>query len=128
MASAPTPTPPASSGMQQNVAGALCYIWIIGVIFLFIEPYNKNRFIRFHAFQSIFYGLAWFALVIVWMVLGGILAAITHGCGGCIALLAWPIIFLGYFVILVIMAVKAYGNQEWKLPVIGDLAAKQAGK
>lgn len=127
MASAPTPTPPASSGMQNNVAGALCYIWIVGVIFLFVEPYNKNRFIRFHAFQSIFYGLAFFVLGIAWFILTMILGAITHGCGGCIMGLAWPLLALGYFVLLVIMAVKAYGNQEWKLPFIGDLAAKQAG-
>lgn len=113
--------------MQNNVAGALCYIWIVGVIFLFIEPYNKNRFIRFHAFQSIFYGLAWMALCIVWVIISMIMTAMHLGILGCFAALAWPLLMLGYFILLVIAAVKAYGNQEWKLPVIGDLAAKQAG-
>src|SRR5947209_9695110 len=53
--------PPAAGGlgMDENLASALCYIPIVGLIFLLIEPYNKNRTVRFHAFQSLFYCLAW---------------------------------------------------------------------
>ena len=113
--------------MQQNLAGALCYIWIVGVIFLFIDPYNKNKFIRFHAFQSVFCGLAWMAFIIVWIILNMILTAMHLGCLSCLGALAFPLLGLAYLVLLVIAAVKAYGNQEWKIPVIGNLAAKQAG-
>lgn len=127
MASAPTPTPPASSGMQDNLAGALCYIWIVGVIFLFIEPYNKKRFIRFHAFQSVFCGLAWMATIIAWVILSMILTAMHLGCLSCIGSLVFPFLGLAYLILLVIAAVKAYGNQEWKIPVVGNLADKQAG-
>src|SRR5438046_380558 len=49
----------ADIGLSQNIAGLLCYITLIpAIIFLVIEPYNKNRFIRFHAFQSIFLSVA----------------------------------------------------------------------
>src|SRR5258708_4167281 len=50
------PTPLSAPGLTDNVAGALCYLATIitGVIFLVIAPYNQNKFIRFHAFQSIF--------------------------------------------------------------------------
>src|SRR5258708_27209970 len=106
MASAPTPTPPASSGMQDNLAGALCYIWIVGVIFLFIEPYNKKRFIRFHAFQSIFCGLAWMALIIAWVIISMILTAMHLGCLSCIGGLAFPFLGLAYLILLVVAAVK----------------------
>jgi uncharacterized membrane protein len=127
MASAPTPTPPASSGMQNNVAGALCYITIVGIIFLFIEPYNKNRFIRFHAFQSIFFAVGWVVVWIAFVILSVILGIISHGLSACITFPMWLICGLGLFIVWIILIVKAYGNQEWKLPIIGALAAKQAG-
>src|SRR5229473_3317459 len=80
MASGPTPTPPAaSSGMQNNVAAALSYITIVGIVFLLIEPYNKIRFVRFHAFQSVFFAVAWIAFWIVWMIISTIFAAVSHG-------------------------------------------------
>src|SRR5258708_21155515 len=127
MASAPTPTPPASSGMQNNVAGALCYITIVGIIFLFIEPYNKNRFIRFHAFQSIFFAVAWVVCWFAWVILSFLLAAITHGVSLCVTVPITLVICLGLFILWIIMIVMAYGIQDWKLPIIGNLAAKQAG-
>jgi uncharacterized membrane protein len=127
MGSVPTPTSSASSGMTDNVAAALSYIWIVGLIFLFIEPYNKNKFVRFHAFQSIFYAAAAFVLWIGLHIVGLILGAVTSGIAwlllGPLALLLWLVMF----VIWIILVVKAYGNQTWKLPIIGDLAEKQVG-
>jgi uncharacterized membrane protein len=126
MASAPTPTPP-SSGMQNNMAGALSYITIVGIIFLFIEPYKSNRFVRFHAFQSIFFAVAIAVLWIGWIILSVILGLLTHGASGCIMVPVTLLFWLGLFILWIILVVKAYGNHEWKLPVIGNLAAKQAG-
>jgi len=128
MASAPTPSAPASSGMGNNVAGLLCYLfgWLGGLIFLLIEPYNKNRFVRFCAFQSIFMDVAMIGVWIVLSILFFIIAAITHGVGILLGLL-WPFIGLGYLALRIFLMIKAYGNQEFKLPLIGDLAAKQAG-
>jgi len=62
VAPASSPAGAASAGMTNNVAAALSYIWIVGLVFLLIEPYNKIRFVRFHAFQSVFFGVAWMVL------------------------------------------------------------------
>src|ERR1700731_1582662 len=58
---------PAVAGMTDNMAGALCYLFgfITGILFLVLAPYNQNRNIRFHAFQSIFLNVAW---VVLWIV------------------------------------------------------------
>jgi len=57
---------PASAGMDENVAAALCYLLgvLTGILFLVLEPYNRNPVIRFHAFQSIFVWIA--ALYSAW--------------------------------------------------------------
>ena len=125
MASAPTPTPAASSGMANNMAAALSYITIVGIIFLFIEPYNKIRFVRFHAFQSIFFCVAAIAIEIGWMILTMILTMISRGFLGLILFPISLLIYFGIVVAWVVLVVKAYGNQEFKLPIIGELAAKQ---
>ncbi|MBZ5532166.1 MAG: hypothetical protein LAO20_12105 [Acidobacteriia bacterium] len=121
------PTPQSSSGMQNNLAAALSYITIVGIIFLLIEPYNKIRFVRFHAFQSVFFACAWFVFWIGWWILSAILAAMTHGATLFLTFPLSLLISLGFFVGWIVCVVKAYGNQEFKLPIIGDLAAKQAG-
>ena len=101
--------------MDVNIAGALSYFVIIGIIWLILEPYNKNRFIRFHAFQALSLGVV---SIGVNMVLG------------MIPILGWiiiPFFSLGVFVLAVVCAVKAFQNEKFKLPVIGDFAEKQAG-
>src|SRR6202035_4773217 len=67
--SSPLPPPaaaPQAAGLDENIACALCYLigLLTGVLFLVLEPYNKNRLIRFHAFQSIFLNIAWIAIYI----------------------------------------------------------------
>jgi uncharacterized membrane protein len=133
MASAPTPTPAASSGLSNNVAGLLCYLpvggigLIISIVFLFIEPYKNTRFVRFHALQSIFLHVASFVLFIGLFIVGGILGLITKGLGLILTTFLAPFVGLGLFVLVIVLMVKAYGNQEFKVPVIGDFASKQAG-
>jgi uncharacterized membrane protein len=109
-----------ASGMSENVAGALCYLigFITGIIFLVLAPYNQNKFVRFHAFQSIFLNVAWIAL---WILLG-FLTLLTHGIG----ILLYPLFGLGFFVLWLYMMFSAYNGKRVKLPVIGDLAEKQA--
>ncbi len=73
-ATPPLPPPPqtgaASTGMSSNVAGALSYLIgpVTGIIFLVLEPYNRDKFVRFHAFQSIGFSVAAFILQIVWSI------------------------------------------------------------
>jgi len=122
---APAAAVPAQ-GMADNVAGLLAYITIIpAIIFLVMEPYNKNRFIRFHAWQNIFLHVAvvalWIAIMIVSVVLGFIPIL-----GHIIAFLLWAVLWIGLLVVWVILLIKANQGQMYKLPVIGDMAEKQA--
>jgi uncharacterized membrane protein len=119
-ASAPS-APAAVGGLTDNVAGALAYVTIIpAIVFLVMEPYNRNRFIRFHSFQSIFAAVAWTALWIA-------LSIVVHmPFLGWLTFLIWPLVSLAGFVIWVILVLKAYQGQKFKLPVIGDIAEKQA--
>ena len=102
-----------SGGLQDNLAGALAYLWIVAIIFLLIEPYNRNKFVRFHSFQALFLG--------IFSIAGHIVLGIVPFLGWVIM----PFFSLAIFVVAVICAVKAYGNQEFKLPVLGEIAAKQ---
>jgi uncharacterized membrane protein len=112
----------AAGGLTDNVAGALAYVTIIpAIVFLVLEPYNKKRFIRFHAFQCLFFAVAWTALWIVLAFIGHIPFL------GWATVLVWPLISLGGFVIWLILVLKAYQGQMFKLPFIGDLAEQQAG-
>jgi uncharacterized membrane protein len=127
---APGNTPPAAPvgnpglGMDENVAAALCYIPIIGLIFLLVEPYNKNKTIKFHAMQSLFYCVAWIAVGIVLGIFSGIMLGV--GMFG-FWLLINRLVELALFVGLVIMAVKAYQGSRFVMPIIGPIAEKQAG-
>ncbi len=119
VAAAPSQT--SASGLTDNVAGLLAYITVVpAIVFLVLEPYNRNRFIRFHAFQSIFFAVAWTALWIVLSIIGAIPVL------GFATVLIWPLVGLGGLIIWVLLVVKAYGGQMFKLPVIGDMAEKQA--
>jgi uncharacterized membrane protein len=133
--SAPAPAPvavtagPTSAPMTNNVAGMLCYILgvITGIIFLVLEPYKNNRFVRFHAFQSIFF---WAACFVFWMIWSYVVLSMlfTPGLGmwGLVSLVGL-VVRLAMFAGWIFLMYKAYNNEEYKLPIIGDLAAKQAG-
>jgi uncharacterized membrane protein len=121
-AAAARPAQAAAAGLTDNVAGMLAYVTIIpAILFLVMEPYNRSRFVRFHAFQCIFFAIAWTALWIV-------LSFIAHiPFLGWLTILIWPLIGLAGFVIWLILLLKANQGQMWKLPIIGDMAEKQAG-
>ena len=129
-ASAPSATPvPTSAPMTNNVAGMLCYILgiLTGIVFLVLEPYKNNRFVRFHAFQSIFFWAVCFGFWMIWsFVIVSMLFTPGLGMWGFISLVGL-VVRLGMFAGWIFLMYKAYNNEEFKLPIIGDLAAKQAG-
>jgi uncharacterized membrane protein len=123
------PPAPAAGGMSDNVAGLLCYILglLTGILFLVIEPYNRNKFVRFHAFQSIFLNVAWIALWIVVSILSSILFSVMHlWLLGALFSLLYLVMGLGFFVLWIFLMIKAYQGQKFVLPIIGPLAEKQA--
>jgi len=112
----------AGGGLADNVAGMLAYFTIIpAIIFLVLEPYNRSRFVRFHAWQSIFFNVAWW---IVWI---GLRILIHIPFMGFLTVFVWPLVWLAGFIVWIILVMKANQNQMFKLPVIGDLAQQQSG-
>lgn len=126
-----TPPPPAapmqSAGMADNVAAALCYLLgiLTGILFLVLEPYNRNRLIRFHAFQSIFFGVSVFVIYFVSLILTFTIGAIPV-IGWIFDLILHLCIGLGIFIVYLMLLYKAYNNEKWVLPIIGPMAEKQA--
>jgi uncharacterized membrane protein len=127
------PPPPAapvaqSAGMEENMASALCYLlgWLTGVIFLVMAPYNQNKTIRFHAFQSIFLNVAMIPLWFVFTILSFVMHYIPV-LGALIMLLLWFVFGFGFFALWLFLMYKAYNKEKFVLPVIGPLAEKQAG-
>jgi len=122
-----SPQAPSSSsgGLQPNVAGLLAYLfWPLAIVWLVLDPYKSDRFVRFHSFQALGLLVAMFALSIGLTILSVILGMAGLGA---IAALLWPVLWLGILVVWVLLMVKAYQNQMWKLPVIGAFCEKQAG-
>ena len=101
-----------STGLNQNVAGLLCYLagWITGLIFFLIE--KENRFVRFHAMQSI---ITFGSLTVIFMILGFI---------PFVGWMLMPILAILQLILWIVLMVKAYQGQLFKLPMIGDMAEK----
>lgn len=114
-----TPVPPqtAQSGLSDTAAGALAYVTIIpAIVFLVIEPYNKNSFVRFHSWQCIFLCIAAIAIQVVL---------------GIIPVIGWiliPFVSLGILIVAIIALLKALKGERYQLPIIGKFAAQQAGQ
>lgn len=131
---APTPSGPgasaASTGLTSNVAALLAYVLgiITGIIFLVIEPYKDDKFVRFHAFQSIFFCVATIVIQIGLSILTGILIHLSFGFFGLIMFPIEGLIGLAFFLLWLFLMFKAYNNERYMLPFIGELAAKQAGQ
>ncbi|MGH9456000.1 MAG: DUF4870 domain-containing protein [Terriglobia bacterium] len=123
--------PPAAAGapISSNMAALLAYIvgFISGIIFLVIEPYKRDSFVRFHAFQSIFYCAACIVIYIAWGMIFGALFFASFGALWGVILAVWILLRLGFFVLWLFLMYKAYNNERFMLPFIGPLAASQAG-
>ena len=114
---------PTSTGLPPNVAGALAYLLgpITGILFYILE--KDNRFIRFHAAQSIAVSLV---LFVIGIVLGMLSAAI-----GVIPIIGWLIAMLvsfglsiGTFVLWLFLMWQAYTGLEWEAPFVGAFARR----
>lgn len=118
----PTTSAPVASAapLADNVAGMLAYFTIIpAIVFLLIEPYNRNRFVRFHSFQCLF---TCAALIVIHVGL-----SIVSYMVPLLALGVWGLLGLAELALWILLVIKAYQGQMFKLPVVGDMAEKQAG-
>lgn len=106
-------------GLEENIEAALCYfgVWFTGLIFYFVE--DKNKLIRFHAMQSI---LVFLPLMILSWIFGGFFGLFHYGFGWFvwISWLFWVLIVILWLILMI----KAFQGQKFKLPIVGDLAEK----
>jgi uncharacterized membrane protein len=115
----------ALGGIDGNLAALLGYIiWIIALISVIME--KENRFVKFHAIQSLLLHAAAaivFGCVVVLLIILGIVLALA-GLGALFGILwlLYVVVVVGYIGALVYSAVKAYGGVEFKLPIIGNMA------
>lgn len=106
-----------SLGMDENIEAALSYFFgfLTGILFFVLE--KENKFVRFHAMQSI---LVFLALFVINMVLGIILSI------SFVTMMLFPLIYLIELILWLFLMYKAYKGEKFMLPVVGDIAEKQA--
>jgi uncharacterized membrane protein len=114
--------------LPESIAGALAYLTFVpAVVFLVLEPYNKNRFVRFHSVQSL---LLWGASVLfaIALKLASVVLFIIPVLGPLLVWLVSTVVVLAAVVIWVVLVVKALQGEMFKLPLLGDFASQQAGE
>jgi uncharacterized membrane protein len=105
---------------NYRVIAALSYLLgvVTGVIFLYVEPYNQDEFVRFHARQSIIFSIAWFAVQII---VGVFIAVMPHPISGLLHFLL-SIFNIATAVFWVILMYKAYTGERYRIPELADWA------
>lgn len=125
--------------LDSNVGAMLCYIanflcclgLVLAIVFLFTE--KENRFVKFHAVQSLFLAALQIVAGIIVGILGALLALVLNMIH--MELLAWILVlgfrfvlFAVFIVLWIIGGIKAYGGQWYKLPIIGEFAWKSVNQ
>lgn len=129
-ASGITASPSVGAAVSTNLAAALSYAlgFITGILFLVLAPYKNDKFIRFHAMQSVLFSVSCIAFSIVWSIGVGILVDVM---GYWVLTIDVPLRLLaglGIFVYWLYLMFQAYSEREYHIPWIGDIAAKQVNK
>lgn len=116
-------------GLDGNVSALIGYvIGIVALIMIFIE--KDNKFVRFHAIQSVLYHVGTFAVIITIWIVGGILAlALSQisevlGLVGLLVYLFGLLLWFGWLAGMIYAAIKAYQGNMFKFPIVGNLAEK----
>ena len=113
------PAATSAAPIEENIAGMLAYFTIIpAIIFLLIEPYNRNRFVRFHSFQCLFTCAALIVLHVGLSIVSYALPLVMFP--------IWGLLGLTELALWVLLVIKAYQHQMFKLPIVGDMAEKYA--
>jgi len=99
---------------------ALTYLlgFVSGVIFLYLEPYDKDELVRFHAKQSIAFSVAWLALNII---IGVFIAVLPHALGALLGFLE-GLANLGLAIVWVFLMYQAYVGNKYRVPMLADWA------
>jgi uncharacterized membrane protein len=113
------------AGADTKPIAALTYLlgFVTGVLFLYIEPYNRDDFVRFHARQSIVLSVAWFALNVV---VGLFVSILPHAIGGLLSFLQ-GLVNLGVAVLWVAVMYKAYTGERYRIPELSNIVDQVFG-
>jgi uncharacterized membrane protein len=105
---------------QNHIVAAATYLlgFITGIVFLYLEPYDKDDFVRFHARQSIAYSAA---VIVVNIVFGVFVAILPRAVGGVIDGIR-ELINLGFAIVWLVLMWKALTGQTYRLPYLADMA------
>jgi uncharacterized membrane protein len=132
MSSEPTAVAPAAKAqgkvgfLPENIAGALAYLTFIpAIVFLTVDPYKKNRFVRFHSVQCL---LLWAAgaLLALALKVTGLVLIIIPVVGPLFVVLVMVVTGFAAFAVWLVLVVKALQGVTFKLPVLGDYAEQRA--
>jgi uncharacterized membrane protein len=109
--------------LPETLAGALAYFFLPAIVFLLFEPYSKNRFVRFHSFQCL--GLCLAGLVFGAMLrVAGFALFFIPALGPLLLLLVSMVVGLAFFVVWVVLIVKAFQGEMFRLPLVGHFAER----
>lgn len=112
------------SVISDNAAGGLAYVTIVPAIaFLVVEPFKKNSFVRFHAWQSIFLFVAWAVVHILVGIVQNLVPTVVF-----LTLTLWQFVDLAFFVVLLIVAINAANGKSIRLPILANFAEHQADR
>ena len=119
-------------GMDANITALIGYpIGILALVLIFIE--KDNKFVRFHAIQSVLWSVGVTIGIVVIAVIGTILALALSAVSGTVAslvglivTLVYLLLFLALFGGMIFAAYKAYSGEMFKLPLVGSMAEKWA--
>ena len=105
---------------RSRLIAALSYLlgFVSGIIFLYLDPYDKDDFVRFHARQSIMFSVAWIALQIIF---GVFIAVLPFGLGGLLRGLL-ELINLAMAIFWLFLIYKAYSGERYRIPELADWA------
>ena len=114
------------AGKQTKPIAALAYIgfFVTGILFLYVEPYNQDDFVRFHARQSIGFSVVWFAIEIVF---GVFIAVLPNALGRLLGGIQM-LVNLGLAIFWLLLMYKAYNGERYRIPELADIVDNISGQ
>jgi len=115
-----------SGPFSENIAAALAYFTFIpAIVFLVVDPYNKNQFVRYHSVQCL---LVWVAamLAVIVLKLAGLVLFLIPVVGPLLVVLTWVMAALGAVLMWLVLVVKAFQGEVFPVPVLGSIAERYA--
>ena len=106
----------------ENIAGAVAYITLVpAIVFLVLDPYSKNRFLRFHSFQCV---LLWATLLVMGIAvkLVGLVLLVIPVLGHLLVALLWMVLGLGAVIVWLVLITKSLQGEAFKIPILGEVA------